>query len=221
MIDHSFAPATASRLKGVVALVALLIAAGAACLYVKESPSGKKQASAACVPSQKLAEALAPLAKGEVAAMNIAAEPDIMPEITFNGPDGRPRTLADFRGKTVLLNIWATWCVPCRQEMPALDHLQKLLGSHMFEVVAVNVDTTRLERPKAFLDEIGVKNLAYYADPKAEIFFHLKQTGKVLGLPTTFLIDSAGCQLGLMSGPAAWDSAEGQALVGKAIERRS
>jgi thiol-disulfide isomerase/thioredoxin len=216
MTDHSSSSA-ALRRKGVIALIALLIAGGVAFLYVKGSPSGKKETSAACRASQKLAAALAPLAKGELAAMNIAKEPEPMPQVTFNGPDGKPRTLDDFKGKTVLLNIWATWCVPCRQEMPALDRLQKLAGSDNFEVVAVNVDTSRLDRPKAFLNEIGVKNLAYYADPKAEIFFNLKQTGKVLGLPTTFLIDAAGCQLGLLSGPAAWDSADAQALIAGAV----
>lgn len=219
MTDHPDAPAAAARRKSVVALIALLIAGGAAFLYVKGAPSSKKESSAACAASQKMAESLAPLAKGEVAAMAIAKEPEPMPELTFNGPDGKPKKLTDFKGKTVLLNIWATWCVPCRQEMPALDRLQKAAGSDKFEVVAVNVDTSRLDRPKTFLDESGVKNLAYYADPKADVFFQLKQAGKVLGLPTTFLVDASGCQIGLMSGPAAWDSAEAQALVAKAVER--
>jgi thiol-disulfide isomerase/thioredoxin len=220
MTDHPDAPAAAARRKIVATtLIALVIAGGAAFLYVKGGPSGKKESSAACLASQKTAESLAPLAKGEVAAMAIAKEPEPMPDVVFNGPDGKPRTLADFKGKTVLLNIWATWCVPCRQEMPALDRLQKIAGSDKFDVVAVNVDTSRLERPKTFLEESGVKSLAYYADPKADIFFQLKQAGKVLGLPTTFLIDFSGCQIGLMSGPAAWDSADAQALIAKAAER--
>jgi thiol-disulfide isomerase/thioredoxin len=219
MTDHPDASTAAARRKGVVALIALLIAGGAAFLYVKGGPSGKKESSPACVASQKLASSLAPLAKGEVAAMAIAKEPEPMPDLVFNGPDGKRMTLADFKGKTVLLNIWATWCVPCRQEMPALDRLQKAAGSDKFEVVAVNVDTSRLDRPKTFLGESGVINLAYYADPKADIFFQLKQAGKVLGLPTTFLVDPSGCQIGLMSGPAAWDSADAQALVAKAAER--
>jgi len=82
-------------------------------------------------------------------------------------PDGNPTTLEAFKGKTLLVNIWATWCVPCRSEMPALDRLQKAAGSDKFEVLAINVDTTRLERPKAFLEEIGVRNLKFYADPRA------------------------------------------------------
>jgi thiol-disulfide isomerase/thioredoxin len=216
MTDHSDASArTARSLKGVAALLAL-IAAGAGLLYVKGSQNGKKEVAGVCAGAAKIAESLAPLAKGEVAAMAIAATPEPMPDLVFYAADGKPRTLADFRGKTVLLNLWATWCVPCRQEMPALDRLQKEAGSEKFEVVAINIDTSRLDRPKAFLDEIGVKSLSYYSDPKAEIFFQLKQSGKAVGLPTTFLVDPAGCQLGLMAGPAAWDSADGRALVAKA-----
>jgi thiol-disulfide isomerase/thioredoxin len=204
--------------RAALALVSLLVLAGAGFLYVKESPSGKKADSGACAASAKITEAVKDLAKGEVAAMAIAKEPEPMANLAFKGPDGKPMTLADFKGKTLLLNLWATWCVPCRSEMPALDRLQAEAGSDRFEVVAINIDTSRLDRPKAFLDEVGVKALAYYADPKADIFFQLKQSGKVLGLPTTFLIDPLGCQLGLMAGPAAWDSAEGRALVTRAAE---
>lgn len=100
--------------------------------------------------------------------------------------------------------------------MPALDRLQQAAGSDKFEVVAINVDTTRLERPKVFLDEIGVTSLKFYADPKADIFFRLKQGGELMGLPTTYLVDSAGCALGQLSGPAAWDSDEALALIRRA-----
>jgi thiol-disulfide isomerase/thioredoxin len=217
MTDGSAVPPSAPRnFKGVVALIALL-AAGAALLYVMGGPSGKKEASGACAASARIAESVEPVAKGEVAAMTIAKTPDPMPELAFLGPDGKPTTLASFKGKTVLFNLWATWCVPCRQEMPALDRLQKLVASDKFEVVAVNIDTSRLDRPRAFLEEVGVKNLAYYSDPKADVFFQLKQTGQALGLPTTFLIDPNGCAIGLMAGPAKWDSADAQSLVARAL----
>jgi len=217
MTDPHPAPAT-SRLPGALALVALLVIAGAGFLYVKGGQGGKKVDNRACATTAAAAGAISELAKGEVAAMTIAKSLEPMPDLVFNGPDGKPRTLADFNGKTLLLNIWATWCVPCRQEMAALDRLQQHAGSDKFEVVAINIDTSRLDRPKSFLDEIGVKALAYYADPKADVFFRLKQTGQVLGLPTTFLIDPSGCRIGLMAGPAAWDSAEAQALVTRAAQ---
>jgi thiol-disulfide isomerase/thioredoxin len=214
-------PASAStRRNGLVALIVLLVIAGAA-LYVKGSRSGKETAvkgtsAAACATSTEKVAALSPLAKGEVAALAMAKDVEPMPALAFNGPDGKPLTLADFKGKTLLLNLWATWCVPCRSEMSALDRLQQASGSDRFEVVAINVDTSRLDKPKAFLNEIGVKSLNFYADPKADIFFQLKQTGGVLGLPATFLIDAAGCRIGMMAGPAAWDSADGKALIAAA-----
>lgn len=196
-----------------IAATALVLAAGAGFLYVNGGQSGKKSGNIACAAAREISREVSPLAKGEVAAMSIANDPEPMPEVTFTGPDGQPRKLEDFRGKTLLLNLWATWCVPCRSEMAALDRLQAKAGSDKFEVVTVNVDTSRLDRPKAFLGEIGAKNLAYYADPKAEIFFQLKQSGQTLGLPTTFLIDGKGCQIGLMQGPANWDSSDGRTLV--------
>jgi thiol-disulfide isomerase/thioredoxin len=216
MNDMPSAEPSAPRRLGVAALGALVLAAGAAFLYVKDGGGGKKEASAACAAAAKTAQIVAPLAKGEVAAMAIDKAPELMPELAFNGPDGQPMKLSDFRGKTVLLNFWATWCVPCRQEMGALDKLQQAAGSEKFQVVAVNIDTSRLDRPKALLAEIGAKTLTYYADPKAEVFFQLKTGGKATGLPTTFLVDPAGCALGLMSGPAAWDSEDGKALVTRA-----
>ena len=109
-------------------------------------------------PSSALRAArLAPLAQGDIAALAVDKTPRPAIPIAFNGPDGRKLTLADFRGRALVLNLWATWCVPCRAEMPALDRLQAKAGAKDFEVVAVNVDTARLDRPKAFLDEIGVK----------------------------------------------------------------
>src|SRR5215510_9723536 len=137
----------------------------------------RNPADAACRPAAELAKRLAPLARGEVAAVGIATEPKRLPELAFTDADGKPRTLADFRGRTVLLNLWATWCVPCRKEMPALDALQAKLGSDKFEVVTVNIDTRNVDKPKTWLNEVGVKKLTYYADPSAKIFQDLKAIG--------------------------------------------
>jgi thiol-disulfide isomerase/thioredoxin len=113
----------------------------------------------------------------------------------------------------VLLNLWATWCIPCRLEMPALDRLQEKFGGKDFAVVAVNVDTARLDRPKAFLEGVGAKNLTLYTDDKAEIVQNLKKAGNVLGLPTTILVGKDGCELGTLAGPAQWDSQDALALL--------
>ena len=172
-------------------------------LYVSRAPGGKDAAvDPACADTAKTVARLKPLVHGEIAALTLASQPKPLPELSFSTPDGAKASLADFKGRTVLFNLWATWCVPCRLEMPALDRLQDKLDAKDFAVVAVNVDTARLDRPKAFLDEIGAKNLTPYADDKAAVLQSLKQAGKVLGLPTTILIGKDGCELGILAGPA-------------------
>lgn len=192
--------------------VALAAVAAVAVLYGKAPSPGKAEADCSAASAQRGAR-LAPLAHGEIAALAVAKAPRMATPIAFNGPDGRKLTLADFRGRALVLNLWATWCVPCRAEMPALDKLQAKAGGPDFEVVAVNVDTARLERPKAFLDEIGVKALARYADPSADAFETLRLTGKALGLPTSLLIDKDGCELGIVAGPVDWASDDAAKVV--------
>ena len=185
-----------------------------AVLYGMNWVGGKESAdNANCATSAQMAKKIAPLAHGQIASLNISKVPKPATEIAFHGPDGNRLQLSDFRGKTVLLNLWATWCVPCRAEMPALDRLQADAGGPDFEVVAINIDTARLERRKPFLESVGVKQLAFYTDPKADVFQTLKQAGKVLGLPTTILIDAKGCELGVMAAPAEWDGPEAISLI--------
>lgn len=199
--------------KSALAAAALAVVALAAVLYGSSTPGGKDApADPACLGSAQTAKRLRPLVHGEIAALALAAQPKPMPEIDFAAPDGANLRLADFKGRTVLLNLWATWCLPCRLEMPALDHLQGKLGGADFTVVAVNVDTAKLDRPKAFFDETGIKNLTLYADNQAAIVQKLKQAAKVLGLPTTILVGKDGCELGTMAGPAQWDSKDALAL---------
>lgn len=201
------------RLLLTAALGALAAVVVGAVLYGTAEPPGK--AAGACPPASKaLAARLAPLAKGDLAALAIASEPRQALPLTFQREDGGKTTLADFRGRAVLLNLWATWCVPCRAEMPALDRLQAEAGGKGFEVVAVNVDTARLERRGAFLDGIGVKSLARYADPTGDAFEALRKDGKALGLPVTMLIDGEGCEIGVAAGAVKWNSADALSLVG-------
>ncbi len=195
----------------------IVVLAALAVLYVTTRPGGKESAAAACPFARQSVARISPFAKGEVASLAPEKAPAPLPVIAFEGPDGKPTTLAAFRGKTVLLNLWATWCAPCRKEMPALDRLQAQLGGKDFEVLALNLDTRNLEKRKAFLDEIGAKSLAFYADPKADALQKLKASAKALGLPTTILIDAQGCALGVMQGPAEWDSPDAQALIKAAM----
>ena len=201
-------------------LIALGLAVGAAfglAAVYGISAMQRNPTEAACRPATETAKRLGPLARGEVAAVGIASEPKRLPELAFTDTQGRPRKLADFQGKTVLLNLWATWCVPCRKEMPALDALQTRLGSDRFEVVAVNIDTRNLDKPKAWLEEVGIKQLGYYADPSAKVFQDLKAVGKAFGMPTTLLIDPQGCELGTLAGPAEWASEDAVKLIEAAL----
>ncbi len=130
--------------------------------------------------------------------------PTPMLEIRFDDGEGNGRTLADFRGKVVLLNVWATWCVPCRQEMPTLDRLQAELGGPDFEVLALSIDRAGPDAVRKFYSEIGIEDLALHIDPSAKAMFALG----VVGLPTTILIDREGNELGRLVGPAEWASPE-------------
>jgi thiol-disulfide isomerase/thioredoxin len=174
-------------------------------------------ADAACRQAVETGARISPLVHGQVAALAVAQVPYRVPDLTFNDAHGDRRTLADWRGRTILLNLWATWCVPCRREMPALDALQAELGGPKFQVVAVNIDTRDPQKPLAFLKQIGVTHLHYYSDDSAQVFETLRTAGKAFGMPTTLLVGPKGCEIGDMAGPAEWSSDDGVKLVSAAI----
>jgi thiol-disulfide isomerase/thioredoxin len=174
-------------------------------------------ADAACRGAVETASRIAPLARGQVAALTVAQTPFRVPDLAFKDLVGHEVTLAAWRGRTVLLNLWATWCVPCRREMPALDALQAKLGGPNFQVVAIDIDTRNPEKPLAFLKNINVTHLVYYSDDSAKVFQDLKVAGKAFGMPTTLLVDPKGCEIGDMAGPAEWSSDDGIKLVSAAI----
>lgn len=128
--------------------------------------------------------------------------PAAVPEVSFADAAGQPKTLADFAGKVVLLNIWATWCAPCRKEMPTLDRLQAKLGGPDFEVVALSMDRKGPDIVKKFYAEIGATHLALNIDSSARAMFALG----AVGLPMTLLIDRDGREIGRLIGPAEWDA---------------
>jgi thiol-disulfide isomerase/thioredoxin len=172
----------------------------------------------ACRPAVDVARRIGPLAHGEVAALTMATAPLRLPDLAFQDADGKPRKLSDWRGKTVLVNLWATWCVPCRKEMPALEGLQSKLGSANFEVVAINIDTRDPEKPKDFLKEANLTRLDYFSDQKAKVFQDLKQIGRALGMPTSVLVDAQGCEIGTIAGPAEWNSDDAIKLIKAAVQ---
>jgi len=174
---------------------------------------------AACRDAVQLASRLAPLVHGEVAALAMAQTPLRVPNMIFQDRAGTDRGLADWRGRTVLFNLWATWCVPCRKEMPALDALEQELGGPSFEVVSVNIDTRDAEKPRTWLKDAGITHLSYYADPSAKVFQDLKLIGRAIGMPTTLLVDPAGCEIGTVAGPAEWASKDAVNLISAALGR--
>ncbi|WP_275784647.1 thiol:disulfide interchange protein TlpA [Pararhizobium gei] len=213
----------AARLVMIAALFGLI--AGAAAVYVRESGSGNGAAAEiaaadACLMAKDKVAAITPFLKGQVAAMAPVAIPRPLTGLTFKDKDGKDLTLDDFAGKTVLLNLWATWCVPCREEMPALNALQTVEGSERFEVVAVNIDIGDDDKPKRFLTETGVHELAYYRDASMGVFNALKKEGLAFGLPVTLLMDDRGCLISSMNGPAAWDSDDARGLIRAAVNRQ-
>ena len=155
-----------------------------------------------------------PLSQGQMAAFVFRKAPEDLPEVKFLDAAGKERTLADWRGKVVLLNLWATWCLPCRKEMPALDRLQREMGSDKFQVVAVSVDRTGLPGAKKFLADTGAETLALYADPTAR----MATTLRAAGLPATLLLDRQGRELGRLLGPAEWDGEDAKRLIGAAMK---
>jgi thiol-disulfide isomerase/thioredoxin len=172
----------------------------------------------ACNGAVDLARKVTPLAHGEVAALTMATTPLRLPDLAFEDAEGKPKKLSDWRGKTVLVNLWATWCVPCRKEMPALDSLQTRLGGKDFEVVAINIDTRDPEKPKNFLKEANLNRLGYFSDQKARVFQDLKSVGKALGMPTSILVDANGCEIANIAGPAEWASDDAIKLITAAVQ---
>jgi thiol-disulfide isomerase/thioredoxin len=213
MADRRVSVRTA-RIGAAAVAVAAVLAGG---VYVTLGGQGNGGVAPECRAAASQAAALDPLIGGEVAAFRVAERPQKLSDLAFTGADGAPKTLADFTGKVALVNLWATWCVPCRQEMPALDRLEQAFGGQDFAVVPVSIDIGDPGRPAAFLSSIGVKSLPLYTDRTTKIFEALKARGLAVGLPVTLLLDRNGCSLGHINGPAEWDSKEGQKLIEAAI----
>lgn len=168
-----------------------------------------------CPARPEAAAAIDAVAAGELAALLPSTHWRSFADLAFIDGDGNELTLADFSGKKLLVNFWATWCAPCREEMPDLDALQARYGSEDFEVVAISLDMGS-DGPTAaqlFLDEIGAQNLALYADPSYKVFERLRNEAVTLGLPATLLLDENACEISLLQGPAHWDSPDGDRVI--------
>lgn len=207
-------------------VVGLLAAGGLlAAVYVSgrgddNAPAGPTSGKVADAPAKDARQAAsrspatAHLNTGKLAAFVYKSTPELVPGFPFFDASQQTKTIEAFKGKVVLLNLWATWCGPCREEMPSLDRLQKELGSDKFEVVAVSVDKNGFDKAREFMAGINVKSLAYYSDPTARAASHVK----AIGMPATLLVDAEGREIGRLMGPAEWDSPDAKRLIEAALQ---
>ena len=232
-------PRTGSRLGTHIAIAAAAVALGFFAVYLTSQPTANPEAAkvaattgqpetTAAQPDATPAKPVTladlkvlpqgpgknPLSVGDM-AMFVFKEPHTLPDLKFQADGGAEKTFADWRGKVVLVNLWATWCAPCRKEMPDLDQLQKALGGDDFEVVAVSLDRGSGDGPKKFLAEIGVSSLAFYHDPSTRLGHKLQ----AIGMPATLLLDREGREIGRLIGPADWDGEDAIRLIRTVIER--
>ncbi|WP_081688559.1 TlpA family protein disulfide reductase [Inquilinus limosus] len=172
-------------------------------------------AGVALVAGRSGSPAPEPAATAPVSRLVLRDPASPAPAFGFTDASGAPLSLDSFKGRTVLLNVWATWCAPCRKEMPSLDRLQAEMGGADFQVVALSIDRGGLDAVRAFFSEVGLAHLGIYLDPTSASTRALN----VVGIPTTVLIDGEGREVGRATGPAEWDSPEMKALIRQGMGR--
>ena len=168
-----------------------------------------------CEPQVVKGQKIDAAAVGMLAAVLGTGEGRGYADLGFTDEAGAPVTIADFAGKRLLVNFWASWCIPCREEMPALQAIADQYNSETFMVLPINLDVGEegLAKARKFLEDEGLTHLPLYADSSFDAFKRLQQQAVAVGLPATLLLDEKGCELGVLQGPAAWDSKDGKAVV--------
>jgi len=202
------------RLLPVILVLAAAVALG---IYVFRPTDGKLDAQLPASGAGSVGSGLKSFATGSLTAFVVKADRKPAANIQFQDGSGKALHLADWRGRVVLVNLWATWCAPCRKEMPSLAALQSKLGSKDFEVLAISVDRKGAEASSAFLKETGADSLTLYVDPTTDALNEMQ----ALGLPATFLIDRQGREIGRLLGPAEWNSEDAVKLVQAAVAEAS
>ena len=196
---------TQSKLiKTFIAVAALAL--GAYGIYGFKGSPRKVEVVETAAPAGGFSKALA---TGPLAGFIIHPQRKDIADFSFSNDKGETLDLSKWKGRVVLLNLWATWCAPCRKEMPDLAKLQTAMGGPDFEVVALSLDRKGLVASQAFLKETGVGNLAAYVEPEGKTLAAVQ----ALGLPATILIDRNGKEAGRILGPLEWASPEAQAMV--------
>ena len=197
-----------------VLVIALISMAVALALTLWLGNANAPQASQ-CAAQPEKAEKVDMAAIGELAALNGTGKGRGYADMAFFDEAGQPRTIADFAGRKLLVNFWASWCVPCRAEMPALDALADRYNSDTFMVLPINLDIGEdgLDKARAFLAEGAFQHLPLYADTSFQAFERLKREAVAIGLPASLLLDEEGCEIGVLQGPAEWDTPDGHNVI--------
>lgn len=198
------------RVLAVAALGALAVALAVSLWLGNAAPKATE-----CPVQAEAAAKIDAAAVGQLAALNGTGQGRSFADLAFADEAGTPMTIASFRGKKMLVNFWASWCVPCRAEMPELDAIAQKYNSDQFMVLPVNLDVGAdgLGKAKAFLAAEKFQHLPLYADPSFRAFDRLKTEAVAIGLPATLLLDENGCELGVLQGPASWDSPDGENVI--------
>jgi thiol-disulfide isomerase/thioredoxin len=193
-------------------VAALVIAAVAIAITFWVGNAAAPRASN-CLPQPAAAKAIDTAATGQLAALNGTGTGRGYADLSFVDRDGKPMKISDFAGKALLVNFWASWCIPCRAEMPALDKLAAQQDDDTFMVLPVNTGETQPDKGKAFFAAGGWTHLPLYIDPNFAVLERLKKDAVSLGLPTSLLLDKQGCEIGVLQGPAVWDSPDGTKVI--------
>jgi thiol-disulfide isomerase/thioredoxin len=190
--------------------VAVLAVAIASWVFLGNGASAKE-----CPVQAEAASAIDFAAVGELAGLNPTGEGRGYATMAFKDADGKAMDIADFKGKGLLVNFWASWCVPCREEMPALDELAAKYNSDDFLVLPINLDIGEdgLGKARKFLADNKFANLPLYADNTFAAFERLKQEAVTVGLPASLILDANGCELAVLQGPAHWNTPDGYAVI--------
>ena len=202
---------------GVAAVGAVVIFAATVVVTARPTIFSDLVRGPQCRATAAIAEAVAPMNRGAMAPFRAVAPADLT-ALPFDGTGSDARTIADLEGRVTLLNLWATWCAPCRAEMPWLAALHDKMAGDDFAVVAVSIDDHDRNRPEEFLAETGAESLAYHREPTLALFNSLRSAGLVEGMPTSLLLGPDGCVAGVLAGAAAWDTPEAEALIRAAIK---
>ncbi|MEM7424872.1 MAG: TlpA disulfide reductase family protein [Pseudomonadota bacterium] len=198
-------------------VTAVAVAAALAAIISALNWQGDAPGTATATKTQSTSGAVSlsrALVTGQMKNFVLKKDQPAMPGLKFVNADAKPLTLEDWKGRIVLLNLWATWCAPCRHEMPSLNRLEEALGGENFEVVALSVDRKGLKASAKFLQEVNASALKLYSDKTSEALQQLQ----VIGLPATILIDRQGREIGRLLGPAEWDAPEAKALIEAALK---